>query len=130
MINIDTNILARAFLSDEKTQTSKTQALIRTAADNKNLFISSYALLEFVWVLKTKKFTRQEIYDAIITLIDAAGITFGQREVILYAAEKYLKGKADFADYMIMAEGERWGSHQLKTFDQKLLKESKNASLP
>lgn len=130
MINVDTNILTRAYLEDDEVQSSKAQAFILNAAESNKLFISSYALLEFVWVLKTKKFTREEIYDALIALIDAAGITIGQREVVLDAAEKYIKGRDDFGDYMIISEGERSGSHQIKTFDQKVLKEDNHASLP
>ncbi len=92
MISIDTNILVRVFLDDDKEQSSQARSLILEATENNNLFISSYALLEFVWVLKTKKFIRKEIYDAIITLIDVAGVRVGEREVVIAAAEKYVKG--------------------------------------
>lgn len=57
-------------------------------------------------MLKVKKFTSQEIYEAILTLTDSPGITIGQREVVLSAVEKVYKGKADFCDYMILSEGE------------------------
>lgn len=128
MINIDTNILVRAFLADDKHQTSIAQNILLEATENNELFISSYALLEFVWVLKTKKFSRQEVYDAIITLVDSAGVTIGQREVVLDAAERYIRGKADFGDYMIISDGERQGVHRIKTFDQQLLDEYEHAS--
>jgi len=130
MISADTNILVRAFLFDDKEQSTKAKNFILRATKNNDLFISSYALLEFVWVLKTKKFTREEIYDAVVTLVDAGGITIGQREIVLDALEKYGKGKADFGDYMIISEGERKGSHRLKTFDQKILGECSSASMP
>lgn len=130
MISIDTNILARAFLEDDPDQAKASKKLMESAAKDNQLFISSYALLEFVWVLKVKKFTRKEIYEAIITLTDSPGITIGQREVILFAAEKFYKGKADFGDYMILSEGERYGAKILKTFDDALLNESHHATLP
>ncbi len=130
MISVDTNILVRAFLGDDEIQSSKAQKFIEIASSKKKLFISSYALLEFVWVLKVKKFTREEIYDAIINLIDAEGITIGQREVVLDAAEKYIKGKADFGDYMIMSEGEKRGAHEIKTFDKAILDQHDHASTP
>jgi predicted nucleic-acid-binding protein len=130
MISIDTNILIRVFLDDDKEQSSKARTLILEATENNNLFISSYALLEFVWVLKTKKFTRKEIYDALITLIDVAGVRIGEREVVIAATEKYIKGNADFGDYMIISEGEKNGARYLKTFDQKILKEHSHTSAP
>jgi len=130
MIGVDTNILVRAFLEDDKSQAKRSQEFLAHNSKVNNLFISSYAILEFVWVLKMKKFTRKEIYEAIITLIDSPGITIGQREVVVAAIEKFLKGKADFGDYIIVAEGEKHGSHYLKTFDQSLLDESSHFSTP
>ena len=124
MIGIDTNILARAFLDDDARHSQAAKRFISSTAKLNKLFISSYAILEFAWVLKVKKFTRREIYEAIITLTDSPGITIGQREVVLAAAEKFVKGHADFGDYMIVAEGEYQGARTLKTFDQALLKES------
>lgn len=130
MISIDTNIIVRAFLEDDYAQAQAAKKVMESAAKRGQLFISSYALLEFVWVLKVKKFTRKEIYEAIITLTDSPGITIGQREVVLSAAEKFYKGKADFGDYMIFSEGERYGARTLKTFDYALLNESHHATLP
>lgn len=130
MISADTNVLVRAFLGDDEIQSPKAQKFIETASRKNKLFISSYSLLEFVWVLKIKKFTREEIYDAVINLIDARGITIGQREVVLDAAEKYIKGRADFGDYMIIAEGEKRGSHEFKTFDKDILNQYDHASAP
>lgn len=130
MIGIDTNILVRAFLEDDLEQAEKAKEVMEKSAKASQLFVSSYALLEFVWVLKVKKFTRKEIYDAIITLTDSLGVTIGQREVVLAAADKFKKGKADFADYMIIAEGEKFGARSLKTFDQAMCNESSHASIP
>ena len=123
MIGIDTNILVRAFLEDDKIQSQEAQQILKTASDKNNLFIASYAILEFVWVLKVYKFSRQEIYDAVIILVDSPGITIGNREVVIAALEHYIKGKADFGDYMILSEGLEYGSKRLKTFDKVILKE-------
>lgn len=130
MIGIDTNILVRAFLEDDVDQAQAAKKCMASAAKLNKLFISSYAILEFVWVLKVKKFTRQEIYEAVITLTDSPGVTVAQREIVLAAAEKFYKGKADFADYMIFSEGERHGAKALKTFDYKLLNEPHLATQP
>ncbi|WP_075553236.1 PIN domain-containing protein [Candidatus Paracaedibacter symbiosus] len=130
MIGIDTNILVRAFLEDDINQAHLAQVFMEMASQDGGLFISSYALLEFAWVLKVKKFSRKEIYQALITLTDSPGITIGQRDVILAAAEKFYKGKADFGDYMILAEGEKYGGQLLKSFDQTFAEESPHISAP
>lgn len=123
MINIDTNILVRAYLADDEKQAKEAQDVLEKASKSSSLFISSYAILEFVWVLKVKKYSRNEIYEAVITLVDSIGVTIGQRDVVLGALEKYVSGKADFGDYMIWVEGEKNKSHKMKTFDTILQKE-------
>lgn len=129
MISADTNILARAFLEDDPVQSKEAQEFLEKAAKAGELFISSYAILEFVWVLKVKKFSREDIYSAVITLCDSTGITIGSRQVVLLALEKYKIGKADFGDYMIIAEGEDNKTLKIKTFDIILREELKTFSL-
>jgi len=123
MIGADTNILVRAYLEDDLEQAKEAQEFLLKATTEKSLFISSYAILEFAWILKVKGYTRHKIYDSIMALADSVGVVIGQREVILNALEKYAAGKADFGDYMILAEGEQHQSYNLKTFDKTLQKE-------
>lgn len=123
MISIDTNILVRVFLEDDPAQAKMARKIMEEASRDSKLFISSYVIQEFIWVLKIKKFDRKDIYEAIITLTDSPGVIIGQRDVVLSAAEKFYKGKADFADYMILAESEKYGSKILKTFDKALSSE-------
>lgn len=123
MIGVDTNVLVRIYLEDDKEQAKNAQEFLLESTKKGELFISSYALLEFVWVLKGKGRNRQQIYEAVITIIDSSGVVVGQRSVVLAALEKYIKGKADFGDYMILAEGEKNSCYNLKTFDKKFQKE-------
>lgn len=123
MISIDTNILVRAYLCDDEEQTKQAKNILLELNQGKEIFISSYAILEFAWVLKTKRYTRQEIYQAIINLADSKGITLGQRNVVLLALEKYVKGKADFGDYMIISESKYNGFEEFKTFDKAILRD-------
>ncbi|QWB86597.1 hypothetical protein JRD95_00650 [Rickettsia parkeri] len=129
MIGIDTNILTCTFLEDDEIQGKVAQNFLNNNITNK-IFIASYALLEFVWVLKVNKFTRQEIYEAVINLIDNSGFIIGHQDIIISATEKYIKGKADFADYIIIAEGEVNSANKFITFDKDLVREVKNASYP
>lgn len=129
MIGIDTNILTRTFLEDDEIQSKAAQNFLKNNAKHKT-FISSYAILEFVWILKVKKFSRLEIYEAVINLIDNSGFVIGNQEIIISAAEKYIKGKAGFADYMIIAEGEVNSVNSFISFDKEIVREVKNAYYP
>lgn len=124
MISADTNILVRAFLEDDIEQSKEAKAFLETSANASKLFISSYAMLEFAWVLKVKNIPRRDIYNAIITLVDSFGVTIGQKDIVLSAAERYIKGQADFGDYMILAEGEARCCHKIKTFNKILANET------
>ena len=117
MIGVDTNILVRAYLEDDKKQAEEAKNCLLQNTQENSLFISSYAILEFVWVLKTKNYSRKEIYEAIISLTDSTGVVIGQKDVVLEALAKYIAGRADFGDYMIWAEGEKNKSRKVKTFD-------------
>ena len=72
---------------------------------------------------KSQKYTRKEIYEAIISLTDSTGVVISQKDVILEALAKYIAGRADFGDYMIWADGERNKSRKVKTFDITFQKE-------
>jgi predicted nucleic-acid-binding protein len=123
MIGVDTNVLVRAYLEDDKQQAKEAQELLLKYTKDKVLFISSYAILEFAWVLKVKGVSRQEIGQAILALVDSSGVVIGQKDVVLNAVEKYIAGKADFGDYMILVEGEKNKSYTIRTFDKQFQKE-------
>src|SRR5260363_266876 len=108
MIGVDTNVLVRAVFEDHPKESPLAQQFLKQTAKDKKLFVSSYAVLEMVWVLKVKQRSRQEIYEAVLDLLDSPGIMVGQREVVMSALEKYIKGKADFGDYLILSEGEHY----------------------
>lgn len=126
MIGVDTNVLVRAYLEDDKEQAKEAQEFLSKATQENSLFISSYAILEFAWVLKVKGYNRKEIYKAVISLTDSYGVIISQRDIVLEATTKYANGKADFGDYMILVDGEKNKTHKLKTFDKVLQKELKD----
>jgi len=126
MIGVDTNVLVRAYLEDDKEQAKEAQEFLKNATKEKSLFISSYAILEFVWVLKVKGYDRKEIYQAVTSLTDSYGVIISHQDIVLEAITKYLNGKADFGDYMIVVDGERNKTHKLKTFDMVLQREIKD----
>ena len=123
LIGVDTNILARTFLEDDPQQQDISQDFLSKMASKNRLFISSYVILELVWVLDINNKNKHQIIDAIETILDIQGVTISQRSIILVALEKYRTGKADFGDYMIAAAGEEDHVHLLATFDKRLTKD-------
>ena len=130
MIGVDTNILVRAVLDDHPDESKIAKSFLKKAVNGKKLFISSYAILEMVWVLKVKKRSRQEICEALLDLLDSPGIVIGQREVVVSALEKYSRGRADFGDYLILSEGEIFDAPRIVSFDQIFCKDIPQAQHP
>ncbi len=130
MIGSDTNILVRAVLDDHPEESKLARQFLKKISREKKLFISSYAILEMVWVLKVKKRARPEICEAILDLLDSPGIVVGQREVVVSALEMYSKGKADFGDYLILAEGESYTASKVASFDKIFCKDTSHAQHP
>ncbi len=120
---VDTNLLTRVVLEDDESQAKEARDFLAKYAKKRQIFVSSYVILEFAWVLRTRGRSKQEIYDAITTIVDSSNMVIGQRSVVVKALAKYKSGKADFADYMIIAEGEENGVYKIKTFDKKLHRE-------
>ena len=54
----------------------------------------------------------------------------GQREAIVSALGLYIKGKADFGDYLILAEGELNDAPKLASFDKILCKDNSHTQNP
>lgn len=130
MIGTDTNVLIRAVLDDHPDESRLARQFLKKASGEKKLFISSYAILEMVWVLKVKKHARSTIYESVMDLLDSPGIVVGQRDAIVSALEMYIKGKADFGDYLILAEGELYNAAKLATFDITFCKDNARAKNP
>jgi predicted nucleic-acid-binding protein len=130
MIGVDTNVLLRAVLDDHPKEASIAKKLLAQLSTDKKLFISSYAILEMVWVLKVKDYPRKIIFEVVLDLIDSNGIIVGNREIIVSAIERYSNGKADFGDYLIISEGEAYDTPKLASFDKALYKEEAFCQYP
>lgn len=127
MISVDTNVLVRAVLDDDPNDSPLAKNSLQAVAEGGSLFISSYALVEMVWVLKVKKIDRHNICEALFDLLDSPGIVIGQRSIITKALEMYRQGQADFADYLILAESTEHDAPTLLSFDKALCCEQKRA---
>lgn len=123
LIGVDTNVLVRIFLEDHHQQQTIAQDFLSKMASKNRLFISSYVILELVWVLDINNKNKDQIIESIETILDTQGVTISQRSIVLVALEKYRTGKADFGDYMIAAAGEEDHVHLLATFDKGLIKD-------
>jgi len=125
MIALDTNVLVRFLVEDDKAQTRKAARLVERAMSvDEGLFISDVVICETVWVLVAAyRVPRGEIGETIGRLLMAAQLRFANVDRLSRAREAFLAGKGDFSDYLIREEARDAGCEQVATFDRVLLKE-------
>jgi predicted nucleic-acid-binding protein len=125
MIALDTNVLVRFLVEDDKQQSARAARIIQGATErDEALFVSDIVLCELVWVLSTSYQTaRAEIAATLERLVQAKQLAFTDAERVRRAADAYATGRGDFAGYLIREHARDAGCTAVVTFDRALLKD-------
>lgn len=114
-ITVDTNVLIRAAVQDEPTQTRRASKVLQEA---ELVAVPVPVLCEFVWVLRRGyKKSVSEICDAIRHLAMSAKVVMNRPAV--EAGLNVLQDGGDFADGVIAYEGSWLGGEEFLSFDSK-----------
>jgi predicted nucleic-acid-binding protein len=126
MIGVDTNVVVRYLVEDDKDQTKRAEALFRRAvAKGETIFISDVVLCEIVWVLESVYHVqRDEIADLLENLMRAKQVELGDADLAHRALGAYRGGLGDFADYVIRERALAAGCTSLATFEKQLWTEA------
>jgi predicted nucleic-acid-binding protein len=112
---VDTNILIRAVVQDDKEQAEAAARLLRNA---EVVAVSLACLCEFVWVLRrVYNFGREEIFAAVDALLQARNVVVNRPAA--EAGLAILRAGGDFADGVIDWEGRWLGGETFVSFDKK-----------
>ena len=124
MLGLDTNVLIRYLVQDDRRQYEKARRLIqREAGNGEPVLISLLVLLEVEWVLRSRYgLSKADILAAFSALLDAADLAFEDETSVEYALYSWKDSAADFADCLIEARNRRSGCRATATFDGKALK--------
>jgi predicted nucleic-acid-binding protein len=114
-VTVDTNILVRAVVGDDKKQAQAAAKLLRNA---EILAVAVSCLCELVWVLRRAYgFSAAEAAAAIRTLTEAGNVVADRPTVA--AGLTMLDAGGDFADGVIAYEGRWLGAETFVSFDKK-----------
>jgi predicted nucleic-acid-binding protein len=114
-ITVDTNVLVRALVRDDRKQAEMAIAALR---DSEAVVLTLPCLCEFAWVLRSVyDFRRTEIAASIERLFRAANVVVDAQTV--EAGLKVLAAGGDFADGVIAHEGRWLGGETFVSFDKK-----------
>lgn len=125
MIAIDTNVLVRFLVTDDKGQSDRAAAVFRHAVEtDQPLFVSDIVLCETVWVLQSVyRVKRNEIVKTLSDLLRARHLSFQHGDALHRSARAFGAGRGDFADYLIAERAREAGCATVLTFDKTLLRE-------
>ena len=124
MLGLDTNVLIRYLVQDDRRQYEKAKRLIqREAGTGEPALVSLLVLLEIEWVLRSRYgLSKPEILAAFSALLDTADLAFEDETSVEYALYTWKDSAADFADCLIEARNRRLGCRATATFDGKALR--------
>lgn len=116
-ITADTNILVRAAVGDDPTQSRLAAAVLREA---EIVAVTLPTLCEFVWVLaRGYGVEAGEIATAIRRLVDSASVRVDRP--VVDAGLVVFEAGGDFADGVIAFEGRRLGGSVFTSFDRQAI---------
>jgi len=121
MIAIDTNVLLRYLLNDDKNQAAKAQKLLY---GKEPILITDVVLVETVWTLKGKKYQlgKPELIAVLQALFKEPNIRFEDGQTVWMALNDYRKTKptggkdVDFSDALIISKAKFVASAQKVNF--------------
>lgn len=123
---VDTNVLLRAAIHDDKDQSSAAVAAMEAAT---RVVVTTTSLCEFVWVLeRLYKRPSRDITDSIRNILNAGNVT-ADRLAIEFGL-LFMDAGSDFADGVIAYEGQRMGGQVFFSFDKLARRTAANNGMP
>jgi len=125
MIALDTNVLVRFLVEDDKIQSRRARKLVEDAVmDDEDLFVADLVVVEAVWVLKRSYGLKKDAIAAVLRmLLGARNLRFESSDRIARVISAYEKGRGGFSDYLIREKAAEWECETVATFDLILQKE-------
>ncbi|MBW1837044.1 MAG: PIN domain-containing protein [Deltaproteobacteria bacterium] len=117
---LDTNVLVRFLVRDDKRQAETVYKIFKQAESDKEvLFVPLLVVLETVWVLESVyNIPRQEVLDSINELILMPILEFEEQSAILSFIASSRETKIDLSDLLIAHSARFLGCQCVLTFDK------------
>ena len=119
---VDTNVLLRLFVNDDKAQAAKARALFEAQAEeDDSLWIADIVLAELVWALaRSYDRPRADIATVLRALAGNATVKLESAASVVEATRLYEVGPADFVDCLLAVKAKAQRCTALHSFDKKM----------
>ena len=124
MHGLDTNVLVRFLLGDDRRQAEAAKTAIDDAVTaGEPLLLSLLTVLETEWVLRARAgLGKSAIVGAFKQLLESRDLVFEGEEAVEEALFRFEEGRAEFADCLMVAQYRRLGCTAMLTFDGRAAK--------
>ncbi len=120
MPTLDTNVLVRYLVADDRNQFQIAEAFIEEAVHQEALFIPLSVSVELEWILRTLyELDKPTILTTFSRLLESHEIEFHEESSIEISLSLYADNNADFADCLHIASAFTNERTPLMTFDRK-----------
>ena len=119
---IDTNVLLRLFVNDDKAQAAKARALFEAhAEEDDSLWIADVVLAELVWASsRSYGRPRSDVVTVLRALVGNATVKLESSACMVEATTLYELGPADFVDCLLAVKAKAQRCTALHSFDKKI----------
>lgn len=116
---IDANIVLRALLNDDPSQSTIAQQLLGSLGEERRAYLGLPALLEIFWVLRSRyRVPREELCGTIRRLLMTNHLDIESSDAVVRALAHYEKRRADFQDALLAERNIEAGCDVTHTFDK------------
>jgi predicted nucleic-acid-binding protein len=121
---LDTNVIVRFLLCDDRRQAAAARAAIEQAvANGEPAVVSLVTLAETEWVLRASaKLPKADVLAVFRQLLETRDLLFESEDAVEDAIFSYEHSKADFAECLMLAQYRRMGCTAMLTFDARAAK--------
>jgi len=117
---LDTNVLVRYLVADDKKQFEIAKHLIESVIGQESLFVPIFVSIELEWVLRSRyEFSKELILSTFSRLLESREIQFQDESSVEVALSLYTDHNVDFADCFHIAIAYSNNAAPLMTFDRK-----------
>ncbi len=123
MIGLDTNVLVRYIVKDDRAQFARARRVIEERLTPEEPgWIGLIVTAELVWALRFHyDYTREEIAGVIERLLYSSDVKFEHEATVARALDLFRQFRIDFADALIALSNEGNGCSSTVSFDQRLV---------
>ena len=120
MKTFDTNVIVRVLVEDDAQQSSRALQLWQQALGAGGVFVPKVVLVEVIWVLsRAYHFERQVIAQIVSLMLRTEGVHVEDVHQAHAALFAYMRGSADFSDYLLLESARAVAALPVYTFDRR-----------